>query len=182
MKTGETISNRETGERLTMLVSDEETVGARQFYQVSLPGRRPSPPLHYHLRFTETFSVIEGTLDVYLGHERRHVMLQPGESVTAQIRQLHTFANIRDQPAVIRVDTQPAGGVVSAFQVAYGVANDGGARTDGLPKNVLVRLIFIKTSEGFLPRVPVAIQTIVFNLATCIASLTGLQKRLAKYC
>jgi mannose-6-phosphate isomerase-like protein (cupin superfamily) len=181
MKAGKTISNNQTGEALTMLVSDEDNGGTRQVYQVRLPPRRPSPPLHYHLRFTETFSVTQGNLDIYLGQERRHILVKTNESVTAEIRQLHTFANDRDEPAVITIDTQPAAGVVRAFQLAYGIANDGGAATDGLPKNPLARLIFIRTSEGFLPRVPLAVQKAIFSLATFIARLTGVEKRLARY-
>lgn len=58
MKADDTVSN--TGETLTMLVSEEDNGGVRQLYQVRLPPRRRSPPLHYHLRLTETFSVMEG--------------------------------------------------------------------------------------------------------------------------
>ena len=164
-----------------MLVSEEESGGARQLYQVRLPPRRPSPSLHYHLRFTETFSVIAGALDIYLDRERRHILLHPHESLTAEIGQLHTFANNREQSTLITIDTQPAGGVIRAFQLAYGVANEGGAAKDGLPKNPLVRLIFIRSSEGFLPRVPLKVQKVIFGLAAAIAKVTGVDKRLARY-
>jgi mannose-6-phosphate isomerase-like protein (cupin superfamily) len=133
MKAGETIGNKRTGETLTMLVSEEENGGARQLYQVHLPARRPSPPFHYHLTFTETSCVMEGALalDRYLGRERKHILLNPHESLTVEIGQVHTFANERDKSTVITIETKPAGGVVKAFQLAYGVANDGGATKDG---------------------------------------------------
>lgn len=70
---------------------------------------------------------------------------------------------------------------MKAFQLAYGVANDGGAAKDGLPKNALVRLIFIRISEGFLPRVPLAVQKTIFSLAAFIANVTGVEKRLGRY-
>jgi mannose-6-phosphate isomerase-like protein (cupin superfamily) len=181
MRAGESIRNRQTGETLTMLVSEEENGGTRQLYEVHIPPRRPSPPLHYHLAFTETFHVIQGALDLYLGRERIHVVLNPQESLTAQIGQLHTFSNERDTPAVITVETKPAGGVVRAFQVAYGVANDGGAARDGLPKNPIVRLVFIGMSEGFLPGVPIVVQKAVFGVAALIARVAGIEKRMAKY-
>jgi nucleoside-diphosphate-sugar epimerase len=73
------------------------------------------------------------------GRERRHPLLRPGESLTAQIGQPHTFANQTNEPCLMTVETRPAGGVVKAFQIAYGVANDGGAE-DGFPRNPLVRL------------------------------------------
>jgi quercetin dioxygenase-like cupin family protein len=181
MRAGQSIGNRHTGETLTMLISEEETHGTRQLYQVYLPPHRPSPPMHYHLNFTENFSVLEGKLDLYLGSRRKHVILNPGESLTAQIRQPHTFANERDSPALIMIDTLPAAGVVRAFQLAYGVANDGGASPDGLPKNPLIRLLFVRMTQGFLPGIPLFLQRAVFNAVAAIANFTGLQSRLQKY-
>lgn len=181
MRAGDTIRNNQTGEELMVLVSEEENGGARQLYRVRIPPRRPSPPFHYHRDFTETFSVIEGKLDIYLGQERRHFLLGPEESITASIGQLHTFANQRDFPAVITIETKPAAGVISAFQLAYGVANDGGAAKDGLPKNPLVRLVFIKMSEGFLPTVPLSLQKILYSLAGFIAKVTRVQRKLTRY-
>jgi mannose-6-phosphate isomerase-like protein (cupin superfamily) len=181
MKAGRTIRNNSTGETLTMLVSEEDNDGIRQLYEVRLPPRRPSPPIHYHVAFTETFTVIEGMLDVYFGRERRHGLLKPRESVTAQIGRLHTFANERDEAAVITVETKPAGGVVKAFQLAYGVANDGGAANDGLPRNPLVRLLFIRISQGFVPSVPLPLQKAVLGVAAFIARVTGVEKKLKKY-
>jgi mannose-6-phosphate isomerase-like protein (cupin superfamily) len=68
----------------------------RQLYAVRVPPLRSSPPMHYHVALTETFTVMEGTLDLHLGRERRRVTLSPGQSVTAEIGQPHTFGNERD--------------------------------------------------------------------------------------
>jgi mannose-6-phosphate isomerase-like protein (cupin superfamily) len=163
------------------MVSEEDNGGARQLYRVQPPPWRPSPPRHYHLAFSETFTVIEGQLDLYLGSARRHVVLSPGESVTAAMGELHTFANERSRPSIITVETKPAGGVVKAFRLAYGVANQGGAGPDGLPRNPLTRLLFIRISEGFLPNVPLLLQRLVLNTADAVAGMSGLKKCLAKY-
>jgi len=181
MRKGHTIRDNRTGESLTMLVSEEDNGGALQLYRVHLPPHRPGPPLHYHLAFAETFTVLEGTLDMYLDRERRHIQLLPGESVTAQIYQLHTFANDADVPCTMTVETRPAGGVVQAFQIAYGVANDGGAAKDGLPRNRLIRLRFIGISQGFLPGVPFMLQRTVFAISKFIARITGVERRLQRY-
>ena len=68
-----------------------------------------------------------------------------------------------------------------AFQVAYGVANDGGASSDGLPKNLIVRLVFIRMSEGFVPRVPLIVQKAILSAAALIARVAGIEERLTKY-
>jgi mannose-6-phosphate isomerase-like protein (cupin superfamily) len=181
MKTGQTIGNHQTDETLTMLIREEENGGGQQLYRVALPPRRPSPPLHYHIAFTETFTVVEGTLDMYLGRERGHVRLKPEQSATAHIGQPHTFANDSDEPCIMTVRTRPAGGVIKAFQLAYAVANDGGAAKDGLPKNPIIRLRFIQISQGFLPGIPLALQKLVLGMAGLLSKATGIEKRLQRY-
>jgi quercetin dioxygenase-like cupin family protein len=135
MKKNQIIRNNATGEMLTMLVSEVENGGACQLYEVRLPAHRPGPPLHYHVDFIETFTEKEGKLDIYVDRDQKHLLLQPGESPTAHIRRPHRFANGHDEPVIFTIETKPAGGVVKAFQFACGIANDGGAARDGLPKN-----------------------------------------------
>ena len=175
MQSGETIRNDTAGETLTML----ESGGVRQLYAVRIPPRRPSPPLHYHVAFTETFTVMEGALDFYLGRERRRVTLGPGQRVTAEIGQSHTFGNDRDEWTTFTVDTRPPGGVVAAFEMAYAVANAGGAAKDGLPRNLIARLNFIRMSEGFLPGVPLFLQRGLFAAAAWVDRVHGVDRRLA---
>ena len=139
MRKNQVIRNEETGESLTMLESEYDNGGKRQVYRVELPAHRPSPPLHYHVSFAETFSVLEGNLDVYLGKERKHRLLGKGESVIVQKLELHTFANTSDSPCTMQVETVPAGGVVRPFQLAYGVANQGNAGADGLRACIMTR-------------------------------------------
>jgi mannose-6-phosphate isomerase-like protein (cupin superfamily) len=176
MRSGETICNHATGETLTMLEGEQEGGGVRQLYAVRVPPRRPSPPMHYHVAFAERFTVMEGALDFYLGRERRRVTLGPGQSVTAEMGQPHTFGNDRDEWTTFTVETRPPGGVVAAFQMAYAVANAGGAAKDGLPRNPIVALVFIQTSQGFLPGVPLFLQRGLFALAGWVARVGGINR------
>jgi hypothetical protein len=53
---------------------------------------------------------------------------------------------------------------VKAFQFAYGIANDADGDADGLPRNPIARLLFIKTAQGYLTGIPRAVQqNMVFN-------------------
>jgi mannose-6-phosphate isomerase-like protein (cupin superfamily) len=181
MKSGTTIGNKDTGETLTMLTSEEDSGGALQYYRVNLPAYRPSPPLHYHVAFTETFTCVEGTLDMYLGRNRGHVRLHVGENVRADIGQPHTFSNTSSSPCIMTVETRPAGGVVKAFQLAYGSANEGKANKDGLPRNLLIRLLFIEISQGYLPQIPLGLQRFILTLTTIVSRLTGMERRIQQY-
>ena len=151
MKKNRVIGDNATGETLTLLVGQEENSGACQLFEVCLPPYRPCPPLHYHVDFIETFTVKQGQLDIYVDRDQKYLPLLPGDSATAHIRQPHRFANDHDEPVIFTIKTEPAGGVVKAFQLAYGIANDGGAGNDGLPKNPVARLVFVKSTPGDLP-------------------------------
>jgi hypothetical protein len=106
--------------------------GAWQLEEVTLTPHRPGPPL-------ETFTVRPAKADISLDRKQRHILLHPGDSATARIRQPQRFANNRDEPVTFTV---PA---------AYGEANAGGAAKEGLPANPLARLGFVKTSQGQPP-------------------------------
>jgi hypothetical protein len=105
----------------------------------------------------------------------------PGESATTHVRQPHRFANEHGKQVVFTIETKPAGGVVKAFQLAYGIANDGGAAADGLPRNPIARLVFVKTAQGYLPGIPYARQEIAFNCAALLARVAGLEKKWQVY-
>jgi hypothetical protein len=60
--------------------------------------------------------------------------------------------------------------------LAYGISNDGGAARGGLPKNPIARLVFVKTTQGYLTGIPRALQ-IAFSCAALIARAVGLKKR-----
>ena len=138
--------------------------------------RSSRPPLHYHADFVETFTVKQRKLEVYLGKDEKHLVLKPGGSATAHIRQPHRFANDRDEPVIFTINTDPTGGVVKAFQLAYGIANDGGAARDRLPSNPIARLTFVKATQGYLPGIPLVLQRIVFAVAAFVAKVVGLER------
>jgi len=154
MKKNRVIGDNATGETLTPLVGEEENSGACQLYEVCLPPHRPSPPLHYRVDFIETFAVKRRQLHIYVDRDQKHLPLSPGDRATAYIRQPHRFANDHEEPVIFTIKTEPAGGVVKAFQLAYGIANDGGAAKDGLPKNSVARLVLVETTQGYLPVLP----------------------------
>jgi hypothetical protein len=68
---------------------------------------------------------------------------------------------------------------VAAFEMAYAVANAGGAAKDGLPRNLIARLNFIRMSEGFLPGVPLFLQRGLFAVAEWVGWGNAVDRRFA---
>jgi hypothetical protein len=82
-----------------------------------LPTRRTGPPLHCHVDFTETVTVKGGNLDIYVGKDRKHLLLQTADSATAEIKQPHKFANDHHVPVIFTVKTKLPGGVCESISV-----------------------------------------------------------------
>ncbi len=83
---GRTVEDPMTGQRLTFLVTEEESGGEFVRVETGLPPRSPGPPMHYHLSYAERFEVVEGTLDMCVGSEKNHVVLAAGQSALAPAR------------------------------------------------------------------------------------------------
>ena len=69
----------------------------------------------------------------------------------------------------------------AAQQLLYGIAQAGGARADGLPRNFFARLMFLRLSETFSPSVPLVLEKSVFCCSSLLMRLTGVEKRFSAY-
>lgn len=69
----------------------------------------------------------------------------------------------------------------AAQQLLYGIAQAGGTRADGLPRNFFARLMFLRLSETLSPNVPLVLRTSVFFCLSLLMRLTGAEKRFSVY-
>ena len=87
----------------------------------------PAPPPHYHPT-TETFRALEGTLTVV--REGDPVRLAPGDSLTVDPGQVHTFRNDTDETVAFRA-ALPSMRTVRGLYTAWGLAHERGRDDDG---------------------------------------------------
>lgn len=83
----------------------------------------PPVPLHLHLRQSECFTVLEGTLAVTLAGTVRK--LASGESVTVPPGARHTYANGSTDVLRIEVALFPPMGAQRMFESIYGMQRTG---------------------------------------------------------
>jgi quercetin dioxygenase-like cupin family protein len=74
----------------------QETNGAFSLIEMVAPPFFPGAPAHYHREMSESFFVIEGSLEVTLDGKVRS--LGAGEFAIAQKGTMHAFRNATDQP------------------------------------------------------------------------------------
>lgn len=106
--------------------------------------------LHYHKTYSESFSCLEGEVQVQLGKTIHK--LQPGQSATAEPNVNHLFRNRSGKPCRFRVELKPASrGFEQSLQIGYGLARDGQCSPNGFPKDKLALAWLFEISESNLP-------------------------------
>ncbi len=127
-----------------------ETNGAYSLIEVEVaPGGGVG--LHYHKAYSETFTCLQGELQVQLG--KQVFTLKPGDApATAPKNTLHRFFNTSDKPSRFQVLISPGSrGFEESVQIAYGLARDGKVNKTGSPKKIDHLGVLLALSETKLP-------------------------------
>ena len=134
-------------EEIIFLNTSKQSSGSKTTMQVTI-GPKGGNPLHYHKAFTESFKVLDGQLNVQVGKQK--VVLKEGEEVTAPIHTNHRFYNTSGKSVKFIVDLVPASeGFENVLRIAFGLANDGKAGPNGMPKSLVHNGILMNMGEGY---------------------------------
>lgn len=134
---------------VTFLQTNADTNGQCTLVEVELADGG-GVGLHYHKTYAESFTCLEGQLQVQLG-KTIHT-LKPGETATAEPMVNHLFRNRSGQPCRFNVEILPASrGFEQSLQVGYGLASDGLCQKNGFPKDRLALAWLFMISESNLP-------------------------------
>lgn len=170
-----TIINSKGNYSATFIKTAHETNNVYELIQVEVePGGGNDP--HYHKDFEEHFSVLQGTLTVYIKGEPH--MLMVGDTATANKQTMHNFRNETDSLVVITVRTTPAKGLEKTLRVAYGLINTGQFGDDGFTKNPWHMCLLLGYSGSYLAGMPSYIQEPLVNSLAKIAQWKGEDKSL----
>ena len=114
---GQTLENPASGERITFRRTAAETDGELIAIDLELPpGARVPGGLHIHPK------------------QQKRVVAGPGEVVVVPPGVPHDFANVGDEPALVRVDIRPALKMEQLFETAVALAEQGRTMMNGIPK------------------------------------------------
>jgi len=151
-----------------------------EFEMTLMPGG--ANPLHYHFTFSETFTAIDGDLGVRLGKKNKKI-LKPGESHTVEPMALHSFFNSTDREIRFNIKIRPGHeGFENSLRIIYGLAEDGLANKQGIPKSLKHKAIVACMADMNLP----GFFTLIFPILKRIAKkarISGVEQQLIdKYC
>jgi quercetin dioxygenase-like cupin family protein len=103
--------------------SASETAGERVEMEVTLPPGAPSPPRHFHPKQEEEWTVLAGTLSVYVDGDWR--TLREGESASIARGKVHTLRNDSGDVVRVRDVHVPALGFQEYMESLHRLAQDG---------------------------------------------------------
>lgn len=177
----EVIVNPVTGDRMTVIQSSLENGGKYAKIRFDLPPGAKGSPLHYHTNMSETFTVIEGCLEMEVGSEGNWRTLKTGESVHILAGVQHSFRNSSSVWVTFTSENRPAGGFEQFIQGMYGLAIDGKVDREGMPTNLLQLALLLKKADTILVGPPMFVQKLLINSLVQIGHWWGVERSLNKY-
>lgn len=172
------IVNKVTGDKLKILHAPADGFDSVKI-EFTLPPRAAGAPLHYHLKFTEIFTVLNGRMEMKAGADKR--ILTPGEQIEVKPGTLHGFSNPHDEPLVFTSESLPAEEFEKFIRTMFGLANDGKTNQKGMPLNGLHLALALDFADLYFPFVPAWLQRTVRKTLRSVAQAVGAENELKKY-
>ena len=176
----ETIENPVIGEKIVFLTTSKQCNGTKSLMDIYLSPKGGNPP-HYHKRFSESFKVIEGELTVQIGKNIK--ILKQGDSATAPISTVHRFYNTSGKYVRFTCELIPASeGFENVLRIGCGLAQDGKAANNGMPKSIRHMAILMNMGEGYFVGIFSMFEKIFRVLARTAKSKKIGRELIEKYC
>lgn len=181
-KTGHTVDNPVTGDRVTFLKTAADTNGALLQIEYIVTRRESEPhiPLHIHLVSEERFEVRIGKLGVIIGKEKNKKILNVGESILIPPGTPHTFWNTGEEDLHFITDIKPPGQFQAYWETMFGLARDGKVNSQGLP-NILQLMVLAQIADSYTPDPPPAVLKFIIAILGTIGRLLGYRETYPQY-
>jgi quercetin dioxygenase-like cupin family protein len=158
---GQTLENPVTGERFTFTDTSATTGGELLAFELGLRPGGAVPIPHVHPIQTERFEVVAGQMRFRLGLRRR--VAGPGDVVEVAPGVVHSFANVGDEEAIVRVEVRPALAMEEMLAEVVAMAEAGLMNRRGLPRRLrdLASLALRYQREAHAPWIGVGVQRVL---------------------
>lgn len=151
IRTGDTITNEVTGERITFLATSQDTDGEAVVIECVVQPDGAVAAAHVHPSQTERFAVASGTLGMKVG--RKKMTIGEGEVVVVEAGKAHKFWNAGVEPVRFVTEIRPALQFESLLETMFALAADGKTNSKGMPMNPF-RLAVIAKAHFDTVRLP----------------------------
>ena len=172
IRTGDTIENPITGERLTFRKTSADTNGEAVVVEVVVQPNGAVAAAHVHPSQEERFQVLRGSVGFRVG--RRKLVAGPGERITVPAGTAHKFWNAGDDEAHFICEVRPALQFEQLLETMFALAADGKCNRKGMPNPLRLAVI---ANEHFdtvrLPFPPAPLQKLALALGAPVGRVLG---------
>jgi quercetin dioxygenase-like cupin family protein len=139
IRTGDTIHNPVTGERITFLATSADTNGEAVVIEVIVEPDGFVAAGHVHPKQIERFAVISGTLGLKVGGTK--LELRQGDTASVEAGTPHRFWNAGEGEVRFRCEVKPALQFESLLETMFALAADGKTNHKGMPNPLRLAVI-----------------------------------------
>jgi mannose-6-phosphate isomerase-like protein (cupin superfamily) len=150
IRSGQTIENPVTGERVTFRRTSADTGGQAVEIDVVVEPNGAVAATQLHPSQEERFVVNAGMLEMRVRNET--FAARPGDVVLIPAGTPHRFRNVGDEPAQFSCVVRPALGFEPLLETMFALASDGKTNRNGMPN--LLRLAVIARAHFDTVRLP----------------------------
>lgn len=166
------IRNPVTGQSIRFLQTSCDTEGQLLEMESTFAPHSLEPLLHYHPKQHETFTVLEGSLQVRI--YGRLKVLMTGDTLEIPANTHHSMWNASGEKAVVNWKVEPALSTEYFLETGMGLAMQGKVNQKGLPSIWQTALLAEKYQNVFrLATTPYALQRAVFRMLAPVAKWKG---------
>jgi quercetin dioxygenase-like cupin family protein len=175
IRSGQTIENPVTGERIKFLKTSRDTGGEYVLVEATVaPGGGVAS--HVHPYQTEEFEIISGSVEFKKNGKKS--VARDGDSVTVAPGEVHRFKNVGDGNAKFVTRVSPALEFESFLETMFALAADGKTNKKGMPNPLRMAVIAnAYLNDVRMPHVPGAIQKAALATGAAVGRLVGYQSR-----
>jgi quercetin dioxygenase-like cupin family protein len=173
IRSGQTIENPVTGERIKFLKTSRDTGGEYVLLEATVaPGGGVAS--HVHPYQTEEFEIISGSVEFKKNGKK--VVAGDGDSLTVEPGDVHRFKNVGADDAKFVTRVSPALGFESFLETMFGLAADGKTNKKGMPNPLRMAVIANAYLDDVrMPHVPGALQKAALATGAAVGRLVGYQ-------
>jgi quercetin dioxygenase-like cupin family protein len=171
-RSGDTIENSITGERLVFLQTASETNGELVVVEAFVQPGGCVAAAHVHPEQEERFHVLGGTLRLRLGNET--VEVSAGGRVTVPAGTAHRFWNAGTDEAHFLCEVRPALHFEQLLETMFALAREGKTNANGMPNVLRLAVIAQEYADTIrLPFLPAIVQRLGLGLGAPLGRLLG---------
>ena len=170
--TGQTITNRVTGETLVFRTTSADTNGERVVVETFVEPNGAVAAAHVHPAQEELFEVLAGELELRLG--KQTLVAKAGDRVLVPAGTPHRFRNVGEETAHFVCEVTPALGFEQLIETMFSLAEDGKVNRKGMPNPLRLAVIANAHFDTVrLPFPPAILQRIGLALGSPAGRLLG---------